>query len=62
VSRPGFRRGNPLRPRVQYTSWAFTDRARASGLLPSMGSIGDCDDNAMIEWFWGRIHTELLNR
>jgi len=27
---------------VQYTSWAFTDRARASGLLPSMGSIGDC--------------------
>jgi putative transposase len=47
---------------VQYTSWAFTDRARATGLLPSMGSIGDCYDNAMIESFWGRMQTELLNR
>jgi putative transposase len=25
-----------------------------------MGSIGD--DNAMIEAFWGRMRTELLNR
>ncbi len=32
------------------------------GLLPSMGSIGDCYDNAMIESFWGRVQTELLNR
>ena len=40
----------------------FTDRARASGLLPSMGSIGDCYDNAMIESFWGWVQTELLNR
>jgi putative transposase len=47
---------------VQFTSWAFTQRARASGLLPSMGSIGDCYDNAMIEAFWGRMQTELLNR
>lgn len=47
---------------AQFTSWAFTDRARASGLLPSMGSIGDCYDNAMIESFWGRVQTELLNR
>jgi len=38
---------------VQYTSWTFTKRARESGLLPSMGSIGDCYDNAMIESFWG---------
>jgi putative transposase len=45
-----------------FTSWAFTDRARASGLLPSMGSIGDCYDNAMIKSFWGRVQTELLNR
>ena len=54
-----------LRPPVesaQYTSWAFTDRARASGLVPSMGSTGDCYDNAMIESFWGRVQTELLNR
>ncbi len=27
-----------------------------------MGSIGDCYDNAMIESFWGRMQTELLNR
>ncbi len=27
-----------------------------------MGSIGDCFDNAVIESFWGRMQTELLNR
>lgn len=47
---------------MQFTSWAFTDRTRASGLLPSMGSIGDCYDIATIESFWGRVQTELLNR
>jgi transposase InsO family protein len=46
----------------QFTSWAFTRRARESGLLPSMGSVGDCFDNAVIESFWGRMQTELLNR
>ena len=46
----------------QFTSWAFTDRAKRSGLVPSMGSIGDCYDNAMIESFWGRMQTELINR
>ena len=29
---------------VQFTSWALTERARASGLVPSMGSVGDCFD------------------
>ena len=47
---------------VQFTSWAFTKRALDSGLVPSMGSIGDCYHNAMIESFWGRMQTELLNR
>jgi putative transposase len=47
---------------AQYTSWAFTKRALDSGLVPSMGSIGDCYDNAMMESFWGRMQTELLNR
>lgn len=47
---------------VQFTSWTFTKRAKESGLLPSMGSIGDCYDNAMIESFWGRVQTELLDR
>ncbi len=47
---------------TQYTSWAFTHRARQSGLVPSMGSIGDCYDNAIIESFWARMQVELLNR
>ncbi|TDB75195.1 IS3 family transposase [Actinomadura sp. KC216] len=29
---------------VQYTSWVFTERAKDSGLVASMGSIGDCYD------------------
>lgn len=47
---------------VQFTSWAFTRRAQESGLLPSMGSVGDCFDNAVIESLWGRMQTELLSR
>lgn len=27
-----------------------------------MGSIADCYDNAVIEPFWERVQTELLNR
>jgi putative transposase len=45
-----------------YTSWAFTQRAKESGLLPSMGTIGDAYDNAVIESFWARMQTELLDR
>jgi putative transposase len=47
---------------TQFTSWAFTHRAKASGLVPSIGSIGDCYDNAMIESFWSRMQVELLDR
>jgi putative transposase len=47
---------------VQFASWAFTDRAKASGLVPSMGSVGDCYDNSMIESFWSRMQVELLDR
>ena len=46
----------------EFGSWAFTDRAQASGLLPSMGSVGDCFDNSMIEAFWSRMQVELLDR
>ena len=46
---------------VQFGSWAFTRRAKESGLVPSMGSIGDCYD-AVIESFWSRMQIELLNR
>src|ERR671912_951539 len=51
----------PLEP-GQFASWAFTQRATDSGLVPSMGSVGDCYDNAMIEAFWSRMQVELLNR
>jgi putative transposase len=47
---------------TQFTSWAFTRRAQESGLIASMGSIGDCFDNSVIESFWGRMQTEMLNR
>jgi transposase InsO family protein len=33
-----------------------------SGLLPSMGSVGDCFDNALMESFWSRMQVELLDR
>jgi transposase InsO family protein len=46
----------------QFASWAFTDRAKATRLVPSMGSVGDCYDNAMIESFWSRLQVELLDR
>jgi transposase InsO family protein len=41
---------------------AFTQRARESGLVASMGSIGDCENNAVIESFWARVQVELHNR
>jgi putative transposase len=47
---------------TQFASWAFTQRAKDSGLVPSMGSVGDCYDNAMIEAFWSRMQVELLDR
>ena len=46
----------------QYTSWAFGQRLRAAGLLASMGTIGDCYDNAMMESFWGTLQLELLDQ
>lgn len=45
----------------QYTSWAFGPRLRATGLLASMGTVGDCYDNAMMESFWGAMQLELLD-
>ncbi len=47
---------------VQFTSWGFSERAVNYGLLPSMGTIGDCFDNAVIESFWSRVQVELLDR
>jgi len=46
----------------QFTSWAFSERVKGAGLALSMGRVGDAFDNAMMEAFWGRMQTELLNR
>jgi hypothetical protein len=46
----------------QYTSWAFGQRLQRAGLLGSMGSVGDCYDNAMMESFWGTLQLEVLDR
>jgi putative transposase len=46
----------------QFTSWAFSERVKSAGLALSMGRVGDAFDNAMMEAFWGRMQTELLNR
>lgn len=46
----------------QYTSWAFGRRLRDAGLLASMGTVGDCYDNAMMESFWGTLQLEVLDR
>jgi putative transposase len=45
-----------------YGSWAFTRRAQEAGLLPSMGAVGTCFDNALMESFWSRVQVELLDR
>jgi transposase InsO family protein len=47
---------------TQYGSWAFTRRAQDAGLLPSMGAVGTCFDNALMESFWSRVQVELLDR
>ena len=46
----------------QYTSIAFGQRCREAGVRPSMGSVGDCYDNAMCESFFASLECELLNR
>jgi len=46
----------------QFTSWAFSQKVKDAGLAPSMGQVGSAFDNAMMESFWGRVQTELLDR
>ncbi|HEV2070275.1 MAG TPA: integrase core domain-containing protein [Acidimicrobiales bacterium] len=45
----------------QFTSWTFSQRVRAAGLAHSLGSVGDAFDNAVVESFWARMQTELLD-
>ena len=46
----------------QYTSIAFGLRCREAGVRPSMGSVGDCFDNALCESFFATLECELLDR
>jgi putative transposase len=47
---------------TQYTSLAFGKRCREAGVRPSMGSAGDCLDNALCESFFATLECELLER
>jgi len=46
----------------QYTAFAFGKRCGEAGVRPSMGSVGDCFDNAMCESFFATLECELLDR
>jgi putative transposase len=46
----------------QYTSLAFGRRLREAGVVGSMGSVGDCFDNAVAESFFATLECELLDR
>ena len=46
----------------QYSSLAFGRRCRESGVVPSMGSVGDAYDNALTESFFATLECELVDR
>jgi putative transposase len=46
----------------QYTSIAFGLRCKRHGVRPSVGSVGDCYDNAMCESFFATLECELIER
>lgn len=46
----------------QYTSVAFGRRCRKAGIRPSMGTVGDCFDNALCESFFATLECELLDQ
>jgi putative transposase len=46
----------------QYTSFAFGRRCREQGVRPSMGSVGDCYDNAMCESLFATVECEFIER
>ena len=47
---------------TQYTSVAFGQRCGEIGVKPSMGSVGDCFDNAIAESFFATLECELIDR
>ncbi len=45
----------------QYSSIVFGARCRQAGVRPSMGSVGDCYDNALRESFFATLECELID-
>ena len=48
--------------RLQYCSLLFGQRCRQRGIAQSMGSKGDCYDNAVCESFHASLEKDLLRR
>jgi putative transposase len=47
---------------TQYTSLEFGQRCENAGVRPSMGTVGDCYDNAMCESFFATLECERIDR
>jgi putative transposase len=47
---------------TEYTAVTFGKRCRQLGITLSMGSVGDCYDNAMMESFFSSLEAEVLDR
>jgi putative transposase len=46
---------------AQCVSLAFGQQARAAGIAQSMGSKGDCFDNAVAESFFATLKKEIIH-
>jgi putative transposase len=42
---------------AQYTSLAFSNRLQKTGIIGSMGTVGDVLDNAVVESFYANLQT-----
>lgn len=47
---------------TEYTAVAFGKRCTQLGIQMSMGTVGDCFDNAMMESFFSSLEAEVLDR
>ena len=61
------RRGLRATAEAQYRDWALSESDSQTlhllvGVVPSMGSVGDCFDNAMAESFFATLECELIDR
>ena len=62
-ARAGRRSHPPQRPRRRNTCRSrYTERLAEAGIEPSVGSVGDCYDNALAETIIGLFKTEVIRR